>query len=197
MRPELQRLALIALPVALLVAAGIVVGVRALRRWRARRSLQQRIGAVASEVLRDVILPDGGDGWFHVDYVLLTATGILVIDLRDVPGLIFGGEQMDEWAVMFRNRRSTFPNPLGPLYDRVAAVRLLAGEGVPVEGRVVFTDRAEFPKGHPRLVTPLAQLAEALPAPAEEEDGVAAAPLAPAWERVKTAATPSRLAARR
>jgi hypothetical protein len=45
--------------------------------------------------------------------------------------------------------RTTFQNPQHALYDRVAAVRALAGE-LPVEGRVLFTRRAKFPKGLPR-----------------------------------------------
>ncbi len=45
--------------------------------------------------------------------------------------------------------RATFQNPQHALYDRVAAVRALAGE-LPVEGRVLFTRRGKFPKGLPR-----------------------------------------------
>ncbi len=38
----------------------------------------------------------------------LTSLGILVVDLRDVRGNIFGGDQMSEWTVMDGARRSTF-----------------------------------------------------------------------------------------
>ena len=40
------------------------------------------------------------DGRLHVDFLLLTQRGILVLDLREVPGMIFGGDQMNDWAVM-------------------------------------------------------------------------------------------------
>ncbi len=56
---------------------------------------------------------------------------------------------MTQWTVMNGANRFTFQNPQHALYDRVAAVRALAGE-LPVEGRVVFTRRAKFPKGLPR-----------------------------------------------
>ena len=50
-------------------------------------------------------------GNFHVDFLLLTSLGILVIDLRDVRGNIFGGDQMTEWTVMDGAQRTTFTNP--------------------------------------------------------------------------------------
>jgi hypothetical protein len=177
-----------------LLALGLAwLGGTAFRRARARRALLSRIEAVSGAYLHDVLLPDGNDGWFHLDFVLLTAGGLVVLDLRDLPGLVFGGEHMNEWTVMFKQRRSTFPNPLGPLYDRVAVVRALAGAKVPVEGRVVFTDRTTFPKGHPPEVLRLSSLAGELPPPIE----AALTALRPAFERVRAAATPSPRSLRR
>ena len=180
-----------------LVLAGLVwLALRVWRRYRERRELHRRIAAVAADHLRDVQLPDGNDGWFHVDFLLLSPAGIVVVDLRDVPGLIFGGEQMTEWTVMQKDRRFTFANPLGALYDRVAVVRQIAGDGIPVEGRVVFTDRGSFPKGHPRQVTRLGSLATDLPPLAGGSADPDVERLRPAWERVRAAATPSPLRAR-
>ena len=177
-----------------LVALGtIAAGLWVYRRHRARRAVLSRIESVAAEYLQDVLLPDGNGGWYHVDFVLLTGMGLVVIDLRDVPGLIFGSEQMTEWTVMHKHKRSTFANPLGPLYDRMAVVRALAGESVPVEGRVVFTDRASFPKGHPRPVTRLASLASELPPLGIAGREELLARLRPAWEAVSAAASPSPL----
>ena len=53
---------------------------------------------------------------------------------------------MAEWTVMDGAQRFTFTNPQSALYDRIAAVKAVAGD-VPVEGRVVFTRRGKFPKG--------------------------------------------------
>jgi len=182
----------IAAGVALVLLVALAAGFPVWRRYRARRALLSRIESVASRYLKDVLLPDGNGGWFHVDFLLLTGVGIVVIDLRDLPGLIFGSEPMTEWTVMHKHRRSTFPNPLGPLYDRVAVVRALAGEGVPVEGRVVFTDRGSFPKGHPKAVTRLGSLGAELPPISAGGDALGER-LAPAWERLANAASPSQL----
>jgi hypothetical protein len=147
------------------VAAGIMAGYRRWRQYRARRDIVRAFQAASAALLRDVLVPDGSGGQLHVDFLLLTGRGILVIDYRDVEGVVFGGEHMREWAVMNGNMRSTFPNPLDALYDRVAAVRLLAGE-TPVEGRIVFTDRAKFPKGRPPRVMRLDLLEQEYPGPA-------------------------------
>jgi hypothetical protein len=167
------------------------IGLRQWRRRQARRALLAQMAAVAADYVQDVLLPDGNGGTFHVDFLLFTGAGIVVADLRDVPGLIYGSDHMDEWTVMDKTRRSTFPNPLGPLYDRMAAVRLLAGEGVPVDGRVVFSDRGSFPKGHPKAVTRLGSLARELPPRTAGEAMLTQ--LQPVWERVKAATQPSDL----
>jgi hypothetical protein len=176
---------------ALLLALAAVSAYPFWRRYRARRALLARIESVATRYLMDVLLPDGNGGWFHVDFLLLTGIGVVVVDLRDLPGLIFGSEPMTEWTVMNKQRRFTFPNPLGPLYDRVAIVRALAGEGVPVEGRIVFTDRGSFPKGHPKAVTRLGSLATELPPLASAGSEAMLERLGPAWERLAAAASPS------
>jgi len=188
------------LPTGWIVVAGLVLVLAAVailypvwRRYRARHSLLEKIRSVATEYLQDVLLPDGNDGWFHVDFLLLTGAGIVVIDLRDLPGLVFGSEPMTEWTVMNKNHRSTFPNPLGPLYDRVAVVRALAGDGIPVEGKIVFTDRATFPKGHPRAVTRLGSLTTELPPLGSAGSESVLSRLGPAWAAVTAAASPSPL----
>lgn len=138
-----------------LVAAAIVVGWLlawawgAYRKHTARKNLIATVTAAGTEHLADVLVPDGMGGSFHLDFLLLTPQGILVIDLRDVSGNIFGGDQMTEWTVMDGAQRYTFVNPQGALYDRMAAVKAIAGE-VPVEGRIVFTRRGKFPKGLPK-----------------------------------------------
>lgn len=191
MRPWI--IALISLP---LVIAGVFLGAWLWRRHRVRQASESeraRVLEVAYDSLRDIMVPDAAGGPVHIDYLLLTARGMLVIDYRDVAGVIFGGEHMDEWAVMSRSRRFTFPNPLGPLYDRVTAVRLAAGDA-PVDGRVVFTDRGRFPKGQPPQVTMLDTLNREFP-PACDHAGAVERWQAQ-WERVKAVATPSPLALR-
>jgi hypothetical protein len=178
----------------MLVALLAVAFTWAYRRWgrfRARKQIVKSFEAVAAAVLRDVLIPDGSGGQLHIDFLLLTGRGLLVVDYRDVEGVVFGGEHMREWAVMNGSERSTFLNPLEALYDRIAAVKLLAGE-VPVDGRIIFTSRSKFPKGRPPRVLRLDLLEGEYPAavpgtthPAERYRA--------AWEQLVGQAEPSPL----
>lgn len=180
--------------VATVLAAG--AGAVAYARWRrsaAERARLAPLHAAGAELVRNVLLPDAAGGEIHCDFLLLTRRGLLVVDFRDVTGVVFGGRHMDEWTVMDGNLRSTFANPIEPLLDRMAAVKLLAGDA-PVEGRVVFTGRAEFPKGLPPQVVMLRELGGDFPAVAAQPEE--AERWREAWNAVRAAARPSTLGRR-
>jgi hypothetical protein len=166
------------------------------RNWitqvRARRAIDNVISSVAYDELRNVLLPTGTGEQIHVNYLLLTQRGLLVIDLFDVPGMIFAGDKMEQWSVFGPKRHFTFTNPLPMLEDRVMAVRQLAGDA-PVVGRIVFSMRGEFPKGRPAAVLRLDALQDEFPVVERSAGGVAAA-FAPIWERIRQAAQPNPLA---
>ena len=178
----------------MLIALLAVAFAWAYRRWgrfRARKQTVKSFEAVSAAVLRDVVIPDGSGGQLHIDFLLLTARGLLVVDYRDVEGVVFGGEHMREWAVMNGSERSTFLNPLEALYDRIAAVKLLAGEA-PVDGRIVFTSRSKFPKGRPPRVLRLDLLEGEYP-PAVPGTTHPAERYRTAWDQLTAQAEPSPL----
>ena len=135
----------------LLLLAIAFWGWRAYQRRARRKALLARLERVAFEAAHQVLVPDGMGGFIHIDHLLLTPRGVLVLDTRRVAGLIFGGDQMSDWTVMGRGRRYTFDNPQPALYDRIAAVKALVGE-VPVEGRLLFSNVGKFTKGIPKWV---------------------------------------------
>jgi hypothetical protein len=178
-----------------LLAYAAATGWRRFREHLARRRLLRAFQASAAALLRDVLLPDGSGGQLHVDFLLLTGRGILIVDFRDIEGVVFGGEHMREWAVMNGHRRTTFLNPLDALYDRVAAVRALAGD-VPVDGRIVFTERTQFPKGRPPRVLRLASLEAEYPPPEPDSTAHPAERYRSAWEELVAQTEPSPLGRR-
>ena len=139
--------------VLLLLALGFF-GLRAYQRRSRRKSLLARLERIALAGAHQVLVPDGMGGFIHIDHVLLTPRGILVLDTRRVTGLIFGGDQMSDWTVMGRGHRYTFDNPQPALYDRIAAVKAVVGD-VPVEGRLLFSNVGKFTKGIPKWVVML------------------------------------------
>jgi hypothetical protein len=182
--------ALLALAAGLLGVA-VVAGVRIYRRRARRRSLLLRLERIALRAVHQQEVPDGMGGYFHVDHLLLTPQGLLVLDTRRVQGLIFGGDQMSEWTVMARKRRYTFENPQPALYDRVAAVKALAGD-LPVEGRLLFADVGTFTKGRPKWVLMLDSLEVEFPPVDRAAAAVAAQEgLLQTWERLTAQLRPS------
>jgi hypothetical protein len=191
---------MLGLPLWLWVVAGVAALVAAayfiseqVRLFRARRAIDNVISSVAYDELRNVLLPTGAGEQIHVNYLLLTQKGLLLIDLFDVHGMVFAGEKMAQWSVFGPKRHFMISNPLPMLYDRVAAVRHLAGDDVAVEGRVVFSMRGEFPKGRPDVVIRLDELQDDYPG-VEKAAGGAAAAFAEAWGKIKQSSQPNPLA---
>jgi hypothetical protein len=163
------------------------------RHYRARKALRAAVTGGAADHLVDRLVPDGMGGGIHVDYLLLTLRGVVVIDLRDIRGNIFGGDQMAEWTVMDGARRFTFTNPQSALYDRIAAVKAVTGD-VPVEGRIVFTRRGKFPKGLPKWTLMLDSMRSEFPAPDFMSPAESAARFREGWQRLKETVKPSFMA---
>ena len=163
------------------------------RTYFARRRDARRVAKVtagSADFLRNVLVPDGNGGDYHLDFVLLTSRGVVVIDMRDIVGLVFGGDQMTDWTLMNSAQRSTFVNPQSGLYDRIASVKAITGE-TPVEGRIVFTKRAKFPKGQPRFTVSLDSVASEFPKLGAAELEIAVAKYRPGWDRIKETCKPS------
>jgi hypothetical protein len=181
-----------------IVLAAIVVallgffGGRAYVLKRRDRRRVARITGGAADFLRNVLVPDGNGGDFHLDFVLLTSRGVVVIDVRDIAGNVFGGDQMTAWTLMNGGSRSTFVNPQVGLYDRIASVKAISQDAeTPVEGRIVFTRSAKFPKGLPRFTVMLESVAAEFPKLGAAELDIAVAKYRLAWARIKAAAKPS------
>jgi nuclease-like protein len=163
------------------------------RAWVTRRRDARRVARItggAADYLRNVLVPDGNGGDFHLDFVLLTSRGVVIIDMRDIMGNVFGGDQMTDWTLMDGARRSTFANPQSGLYDRIASVKAIAKD-VPVEGRIVFTRRAKFPKGLPRFTVMLESVAAEFPRLGAAELEVAVSLYRPGWALIKQTVKPS------
>jgi hypothetical protein len=173
------------------LAAGGAVGI-GVWLWRRRKpNLMAALKAVAIDSIHDIVLPDGMGGQIHVEYLLLTARGLLVIDVKRFEGIIFASDRMDDWTVISKEGRYTFPNPQGTLYDRVAAVKRLVRD-VPVVGFVLFPAGADFSKGRPRDVLLPGELTDGYKKPDRSEIERLTEAFAMHWERVRDAAEPAR-----
>ena len=155
-------------------------------RWilrRRNRRLEDGCGRLGPE--RED--PNGDDGEIQIDHLLLTSQGLLIVDIKDATGTVFGGDKLKEWTVISDERRYTFPNPQEALYDRIAAVGHIVRQ-VPVAGRILFLDGAEFTKGIPNLVSTLDELLAEFGEPDKAAAKFKVEAFKPHWDLVRKAA---------
>lgn len=159
------------------------------RRLRRLPRLQQVLTEIAYDRIDGLLIPNGDEGEIQIDHLLLTSQGLLILDVKDVVGKVFGSDKMQEWTVISADRRYTFPNPQAALYDRIAAVRQIVRQ-VPVAGRLLFLDSAEFTKGVPGLVTNLDALAADFGEPNKAAARVKIEAFEPHWDLIRRQARP-------
>lgn len=161
----------------------IAVAVLLKRRGSMQQRIQRALKRISHDRLQDIYLPDGMGGHIHLDVLLLTSRGLLVLDIKDIPGMLFGADKMSEWVVMTGRRRHAFRNPLPGLHDRLAVVRSLVRD-VRTEGYLVFTESGKFTKGKPSETLMLQELVDTI-GPAGEEFPQA---FDAAWREIKALA---------
>ncbi len=104
------------------------------------------------DFIQDAALPDGLEGFVFIDYLILTPAGILVVDVQNYNGFLFGGAAVNEWTQMIGHQSYKFNNPIPVNQHHVQSV-LTHADDVPVRGRIVFTSLGNFPKGIPAGVS--------------------------------------------
>ena len=155
-------------------------------RHRRQRPLSMAsvFAAIAFERIDNLIVPNADEGEIQIDHLLLTPNGLLVIDVKDVYGTVFGSDKMQDWTVISEERRFTFGNPQPALYDRIAAVRAIVRQ-VPVNGRILFLAGAKFTKGVPDLVCTLEQLLDEFGETDQATAKVKVEAFKPHWETIR------------
>jgi len=175
---------LLLLAVALVVV--LLVAIRTpLRRWRQERQIVRALRRMGARRLDNVHLPDGLGGEVFIDHLLLARDAILVVNVKRFEGLIFGGEQTDEWTQVINTRSYRFPNPDAYLQTQINAVRAVAPKAE-VRGAHLFAHGARFPKGRPPSVLLLAELEKRVRRPRMKD---IPGDLRSAWKQVIAAAS--------
>jgi hypothetical protein len=157
------------------------------RRNRDSNRLKRVLGEISHDRIDGLVIPNGDDGEIQIDHLLLTSRGLLIVDIKDATGTLFGGDKLKEWTVISKERRYTFSNPQEALYDRIAAVGHIVRQ-VPVAGRILFLDGAEFKKGVPSLVSTLDELLAEFGEPDKAAAKFKIEAFKPHWDLVRKAA---------
>ena len=173
-------------------------------RWRIAARSNDPLRVVSVKRMEDILLPDRMGGEIHLQHILLTAKGLVVVDVKTVSGTVFGGDLLDEWTVIRGLSRSqrrqsaeppagivgaqrfTFPNPQYALNDRVAALKSIVRD-IPVKGHVLFLGDVEFGKDRPTNVILSDELEDLYRKPHITELGRLMEAFQPHWEKVEEA----------
>ncbi len=177
------------IPLLLVVVALLIFVVVKLVRSRSG-SLEQALADISYDRIEALIVPSADEGEILVDYLLLTSQGLLILEIKDVQGTVFGGDKLKDWSVISDERRFTFSNPQPALYDRIAAVRQIVRE-VPVAGRILFMDGAQFTKGTPDLVSNIADLVDEFGETDKNAAKFKVEAFKPHWEKIRKEALSS------
>lgn len=130
-------------------------------RWYYKNcfSLKTRklVKKISYDYLENATLDSGLDQYAQFDYILLTDKGILVVEVKNYSGHIFGANKIDEWTQIINRKSYKFANPFFEMSHKIELLRDISHE-VHVNGLILFTDEADFPKGCPESVIKLAYL---------------------------------------
>ncbi len=165
----------------------LVAGLAYLILRRKSGGLEGALADISFDRIERLVIPSADEGEILIDYLMLTSKGLLILEVKDNQGTVFGGDKLQDWTVINDKRRYTFSNPQPALYDRIAAVRQIVRE-VPVSGRILFLDGADFTKGVPDMVTDCANLVVDFGEPDKNAAKFKIEAFKPHWELIHKAA---------
>lgn len=172
------------IPVLLLISALKMLFTSKLRGIEGEWLVKKNLDRLGLESLNDVFLSDNNNGLTQIDHIVLLPDSIMVIETKNYNGVLLGRENDKQWTHKI-GRQTHYPqNPLRQNHLHINAVKAL-NLGVPVEGLVVFTNNAKFPKGLPRGVIQLKDLKRELKA--QLSLSVPSQHLMMAWQKLKRA----------
>ncbi|MDG2315989.1 MAG: nuclease-related domain-containing protein [Gammaproteobacteria bacterium] len=169
---------------------GIFVVLIFIKRKRSvSNPLTNLINKISIESLSNIVLFDDMDGEIHIEYLLLTIRGIVILDVKTSTGTVFGGNQMDEWAILTGQERISIQNPQEALYNRTAALRLLVRD-IPILGHILFIQGADFSRDRPDNVILPEELLNLYKKPDRLELERVMEAFSPYWQTICSSARP-------
>lgn len=158
--------------IGVLLAIGIGGGIWLYaKKNRHPRHIKKVLESLGLEYSKDIVLPDGVDGWVFIDYLLLLPNGVVVLDIHNSEGHLFGGKSVNQWSQVVNHRTYKFINPLYANQIQCQAViwnvaqymerqeeqqreqHSETPEAWQTFGRIVFSNAGNFPKGIPSQVS--------------------------------------------
>ncbi len=157
----------------LIIGIGSYIYLR-FRKTKHQRHIQNVLESLGLKYVNDIVLPDGVDGLAFIDYLLLVHNGVVVLNIHNSEGHLFGGKSVDQWSQVVNHKTYKFENPLYANQTQCQAIIWNVAQQIeqqreqqeeqegqhnePPEnwqtfGRIIFSNAGNFPKGIPDQVS--------------------------------------------
>lgn len=115
--------------------------------WRTSRLLN----SLGLQQICDLPCPDGLDGEFKLERLVMLPDEIVLVVYKRYPGYIYCAEKISQWTQVLAQKSYKFENPLFELEHQMTALAGLIPD-TPIRGYLFFDHSAFFPKGCPDVV---------------------------------------------
>lgn len=126
-----------------------------------RSALTRNFPESSYHLLNNVTLPSA-DGTTQIDHVLISTTGVFVIETKHYTGWLFANTKMPMWTQVKFKRKNKFQNPIHQNYKHVKAIQNLLDFIPPdhIHSLIAFTGDAAFKTEKPNGVFDIGNLVE-------------------------------------
>lgn len=133
---------------AVLAIASLLLHLPSVRGKRGESRIARKLGRLEKDqyiVLNDLLISTPA-GTSQIDHVVLSRSGIHVIETKNYSGWIHGNEGSGQWTQSIYRTKNRFPNPVKQNWGHVRALKQVLSElgDVPVYPIVVFVGSAEL-----------------------------------------------------
>ena len=130
---------------------------------RGERKVQRKIAKLISvngdfRVFNNLTL-ETPDGTTQIDHIILSRSGVFVVETKNLMGWIFGDEKQKQWTQVIYGKKYRFQNPLHQNYKHTKAIQNLLGiKKNQILSVVVFVGDSRFKTKIPSNVLKLREL---------------------------------------
>ena len=103
-------------------------------------------GVPADAVFHDLYVPVQDGKFEHVDLLVLSSVGIIVFEIKDYGGLIYGNGKEEQWTQIanYGKEKNSFHNPITQNAQHITQLQKYLKQNVPYFSIVVFDGKCEL-----------------------------------------------------
>ena len=103
-------------------------------------------GFPAGAIFHDLYVPTRGGNYSQIDLVLLTKAGLIVFEVKDYSGWLFGNGRQQQWTQVlnYGKEKHRFYNPILQNEQHIAHLKRYLQRNIPIFSIIVFDGECEL-----------------------------------------------------